>query len=80
MENNTDGISRGARWVLIVLGLLFALVGLYFLIGGGMLIGRGGSWYYLLMGLAVLASGVEIARGRSRAVWIYGIAVVATVL
>ncbi|MHA0337151.1 hypothetical protein [Sphingomonas aquatilis] len=34
-----------------MLGLLFALVGLYFLIGGGMLIARGGSWYYLLMGL-----------------------------
>ncbi|MFT4001406.1 MAG: membrane-bound PQQ-dependent dehydrogenase, glucose/quinate/shikimate family [Rhizobium sp.] len=75
---DTNKISFIARATLIVLGVLFALVGLYFTIGGGMLIARGGSWYYLLMGLAVIVSGVEIARGHSRGAWIYGLAVIAT--
>ncbi|MBS7544192.1 membrane-bound PQQ-dependent dehydrogenase, glucose/quinate/shikimate family [Ancylobacter oerskovii] len=80
MTDKPDGISRSARAVLGVLGLLFVLVGLVFVGGGGMLIARGGSWYYLLMGLAVVWSGVEIVRGRSRAFWIYGLAVAATAL
>ncbi len=80
MPETPRKISPAARAALAVLGVLFILVGLYFTVGGGMLISRGGSWYYLLMGLAVLVSGVQIVRGRASAVWIYGLAVIATVI
>ncbi|TMV82710.1 membrane-bound PQQ-dependent dehydrogenase, glucose/quinate/shikimate family, partial [Thioclava sp. BHET1] len=80
MTENLKTVSRAARGVLVVLGILFALVGIYLIIGGGMLIARGGSWYYILMGLAVLAAGIQIARARSNGVLIYGAAVIVTVL
>lgn len=70
--------SLGPRVVLMILGLLFVLVGAYFLVGGAWLIARGGSWYYLIMGLAVAVSGLLIARRRRMGAWIYFAAVLAT--
>ena len=69
----------GARWPSVVLGLLLALIGVALAGGGGMLIARGGSWYYLLMGLALLVSGVQLVRGRTSALAVYLLAFVATV-
>ncbi|MBY5971077.1 membrane-bound PQQ-dependent dehydrogenase, glucose/quinate/shikimate family [Ferrimonas balearica] len=64
----------------IIIGALFALAGLGLAVGGGMLIARGGSWYYLLMGLAVLATGIELIRGKTSGAAIYLVAFVATVI
>ncbi|WP_417361569.1 MULTISPECIES: membrane-bound PQQ-dependent dehydrogenase, glucose/quinate/shikimate family [Gammaproteobacteria] len=80
MSNGLKSLSLPGRVALAALGVLFAVIGLFFIIGGAMLIARGGSWYYLLMGIAVLATSVEVFRGRSRAVWIYLAAVIVTAL
>ena len=39
-----------------------ALAGLFFLIGGGKLISLGGSWYFLLAGLGLLLSGLQLRQ------------------
>lgn len=71
--------SSSSRWPAVVVGLLLVLVGLPLLAGGGMLIARSGSAYYLLMGLALLAAGVQFVRGRASGMAIYALAFVATV-
>ncbi|WP_206240297.1 membrane-bound PQQ-dependent dehydrogenase, glucose/quinate/shikimate family [Novosphingobium terrae] len=68
------------RIALILLGSLFALAGLYLAGGGAMLIARGGSWYYLLAGLAMIASGIQIARIRFAGVVIFAVTTFATIL
>ncbi|QIL21395.1 membrane-bound PQQ-dependent dehydrogenase, glucose/quinate/shikimate family [Thermomonas sp. HDW16] len=55
-----------SRLFVIVLGL----AGVGVAIGGGRLIGLGGSWYYLLAGLAWLLAAVLMWRGRSTGTWI----------
>jgi quinoprotein glucose dehydrogenase len=58
--------------------LLF-LVGLSLAGGGGFLISLGGSPYYILTGLTMLAAAVLIWRGDARGAWLYGALLVATV-
>jgi membrane-bound PQQ-dependent dehydrogenase (glucose/quinate/shikimate family) len=59
--------------VLIVLGLAFAA-------GGLRLLALGGSLYYVLAGLALMASGVLIGRRDRRGSMLYGLLLVATLL
>ena len=48
--------NTGSRRLLVTLTALFAaLCGLYLLIGGGWLVAIGGSWYYPIAGLVMLA-------------------------
>jgi quinate dehydrogenase (quinone) len=79
-QTQTKPLSTAARVGLSAVGALGLLLGLYFAIGGGLLAVRGGTWYYLLMGLAVCATGIQFARRRSSAYVIFLIAVVATAL
>lgn len=72
--------SRAGVIFTIIIGALFALAGLGLAVGGVMLIARGGSWYYLLMGLAVLATGAELIRGKTTGAVIYLLAFLATVI
>lgn len=55
----------------IASGVVVALLGLYFLGGGVWLAALGGSLYYLIAGVAMIASGVLIALGRRAGAWIY---------
>ncbi|OCX66225.1 quinate dehydrogenase [Thioclava sp. SK-1] len=80
MTETKPSIAPAAKALLVVLGVLFALAGLGLAVGGVMLIARGGSWYYLLMGLAVLATGIELVRGGTKAAAIYTVAFAATVV
>ena len=48
-------------WAVMALGVLFGLIGVVLTIGGGWLIAVGGSWYYLLAGLGLIA-GVVLDR------------------
>jgi quinoprotein glucose dehydrogenase len=72
--------SRKGHWLLPPLGLLIALVGLALAAGGGWLITLGGSWYYLLAGLGMLASGVQLIRARSSGFWWYVLVFAGTLL
>lgn len=70
--------SRFPRIALVILGGLFALAGAYFIAGGAMLIARGGSWYYVALGLAMLASGVQVMRLRFSGVTILALTTLVT--
>ncbi|MBU2135461.1 MAG: membrane-bound PQQ-dependent dehydrogenase, glucose/quinate/shikimate family, partial [Alphaproteobacteria bacterium] len=73
--------SRGAAaWAVIALGGLFALIGAVLTVGGGWLLALGGSPYYLLAGLGLVASGVMLIQQRVIGVWIYVAVWVATLL
>ncbi|MBB97095.1 MAG: membrane-bound PQQ-dependent dehydrogenase, glucose/quinate/shikimate family [Rhodobacteraceae bacterium] len=80
MTFSPPSLSRPLTALMVLLGLVLALIGLGLAIGGAILIERGGSWYYLLMGLALIASGIEIARGARHGAAIYTLAFAATVV
>ncbi|NJR79393.1 membrane-bound PQQ-dependent dehydrogenase, glucose/quinate/shikimate family [Sphingomonas corticis] len=67
-------------WTLRLLGAAICLFGVPMAIGGVMLAGVGGSWYFLLMGAVMTASGVLIARRRVAGAWLYGAAFAATIV
>lgn len=69
----------GRAW-LALLGILVALFGLVLAIGGVRLVTLGGSWYFVLMGIASLVAGVLIFRRRPLGALIYAAAFVATVI
>ena len=77
---NNSGAAAGSKWLLVGLGVLIALIGLGLAGGGGYLVSLGGSGYFLLMGLAMLVSGLLIARRDPRGAWIYGVALVLTAI
>lgn len=77
---STQGTGVGGRLLLSGLGVLIALIGLGLAGGGGYLVSLGGSWFFLLMGLAMLVSGVLIAKRRPKGALIYGAALILTAL
>ncbi|WP_163030523.1 PQQ-binding-like beta-propeller repeat protein, partial [Pseudomonas viridiflava] len=72
--------GAGSRVGLLVLGALIALIGLGLAGGGGYLVALGGSWFFLLMGLAMLISGALIAKRQPKGALIYGVALVLTAI
>ena len=50
--------------VLRIGSIILGVLALGLIIGGGQLIGLGGSWYYLLVGFAYLAAAVLLWRYR----------------
>lgn len=58
-------------WALKIFALIVALFGLALAAGGLWLITLGGSWYYLLAGAGMLASGVLLFLQRLSGVWLY---------
>lgn len=77
-QSKVKPLPTAARVGLALAGLIGLLLGLYFVVGGGMLIARGGSWYYVLLGLALSATGIQLARRRSSACVIYLVLLIAT--
>lgn len=74
-----DSRPRGASRVwLAVLGAVVVAAGLFFSIGGGWLIRLGGSWYFLIAGLALVVSGVQIVRGRASGAGLFGVVLLGT--
>lgn len=70
MARSHFGRGPGAVFVRIFAGIV-ALLGVPLVIGGGYLIALGGSFYYLLAGLGLIASGVMMARLKPVGAWIY---------
>ena len=60
------------RFAVIVLALLMAMAGAGLVWGGSVLILHGGSWYYLLAGLALAASGWGLFRKQTYAFPLFG--------
>ncbi|KPY56883.1 Glucose dehydrogenase [Pseudomonas syringae pv. spinaceae] len=79
MTNKQD-TGAGSRLLLLGLGVLIALIGLGLAGGGGYLVTLGGSWFFLLMGLAMLVSGALIAARKPKGAVLYGIALILTAL
>lgn len=68
------GLYRGAkmaRFLTAILGWIIAILGGYFAVAGGILAWLGGSLYYVIAGIAMIASGALIGRGDRRGRWLY---------
>lgn len=70
------GLSLGLLWVL---GALMALIGLAIGIGGAYLATLGGSWYFLLMGIAMLISAVLILKKNTAGLVLYALAFICSI-
>jgi len=66
--------------LLAITGSIFALLGLVLLGGGIYLMSFGGSPYYLLSGLGLLATGVLVFKGRRAALGLLAVILLATVI
>lgn len=80
MTSSAQNTGRGSKWLFAILGALFALAGLGLAAGGVELITLDGSSYYLLMGIAMFATGIQLMRGRPSATLIFGFAFTLTVI
>src|SRR5690242_7097129 len=60
-----------AGWAAVILAIVMAIIGIVLTIGGVWLAVLGGSIYYLIAGIAMLASGWFLFRGRMLGAWIY---------
>lgn len=65
--------ARVHAWAAISFAILLLIVGATFIFGGGWLAALGGSWYYLLTGIAVVIAAILIWRGNSWGVWLYAL-------
>jgi quinoprotein glucose dehydrogenase len=61
-------------------GILVALLGLVFVIGGIDLLRLGGSAYYLIAGVGLGLSGCLIATGRRQGFWAYAVVLIGTLV
>lgn len=75
-----ESFHRHAPWGVKIIGWVCALFGVVILALGLWLIGLGGSWYYGIAGLGLLATGVMLNRAMIEAVWVYLAVWVFTVL
>ena len=58
--------------------IVFILLGLVLAGGGAWLVALGGSWYYLLAGIGVLATGALLLRGHAGARWLFALVLAAS--
>ncbi len=72
--------ARRAPLAPLVLGGVIALIGVVLTIGGAWLAALGGSFYYLLTGLAMIVSGLLLIRRRAIGGWTYVVIFVLTVI
>jgi quinate dehydrogenase (quinone) len=75
--NEVNPNRLGRVW-LTVLGAIILLAGLYFIGAGGWLAWLGGSFYFLISGVLLAVSGVQILRGRLIGAIILAVVVVFT--
>lgn len=77
MEESTRDHSK---WPAIIVGLLLLIIGLVLAFGGSKLVSVGGSAYYLIAGLSIVACGVLFALRRGVALWLYALILFATLV
>ncbi|KTF36255.1 glucose dehydrogenase [Xanthomonas translucens] len=66
-------------WLFVAYAVVIALIGAALVAMGGQLVAVGGSWYYLLAGLALVVSGALLALGRRAGLWLFGLTLAATI-
>ena len=76
----TPRASGATHFILVGLGVIIALLGLLLAAGGVKLAGLGGSWYFLIGGLAMAIAGVLIARRKKAGAWLYAVFLVGTAI
>ena len=79
---NDDALLNGRqlpRPPRIFAAMLF-LVGLALAAGGARLASLGGSWYYLIAGVTLIASAILLWRGHRWGAYLYGLLTLATVI
>jgi quinoprotein glucose dehydrogenase len=74
--NSDSAVARTPIWI----GVVFVLLGAFLLCGGIWLIARGGSWYYVVAGVLMIASGYLFARRRAVALSVYALMLAATTI
>lgn len=79
MTTTTRPIPAVARLWLWLLGIVLLAAGLFFAIGGVRLLMLGGSWYFVVAGLVLILSAIQIIRTRPVGVWLYLLAFGGTV-
>lgn len=77
MEENAR--DQGIRPAIIV-GLLLTIIGLALALGGSKLVSVGGSAYYLIAGLSIIACGILFALRQGAALWLYALILFATLV
>lgn len=75
---NTNGqyrsVAQTIGWVILL------LIALYSLVGGVWLATLGGSWYYAVLGIVLLACAGLLWRNRETGLWLYALVLAATVV
>lgn len=71
---------RSLQLALLVFGGLLLLIGIVLTVGGVQLAALGGSWYYLIAGVAMGASGILYLRRKPAAAWLYALVFIGTAL
>ncbi len=79
-DSLTPTTKAPGRWPLVLFGVILALIGLALAIGGVRLATLGGSWYYLITGVALMLSGALFARSRIAGFWLFAAVFVGTVV
>ncbi|PIO96149.1 membrane-bound PQQ-dependent dehydrogenase, glucose/quinate/shikimate family [Pleomorphomonas carboxyditropha] len=72
--------TRRPHWLVRLLALVIGLIGLILLLGGAYLVYVGGSPYYALAGLGLLATAWLLGRGSALALWLYVLVYAATLV
>lgn len=63
--------TRRPSWAVLLLALIIGLIGVVLFVGGAYLFYLGGSPYYVLAGLGLLATAWLLWRGSAMALWFY---------
>ena len=72
--------SGATSLILVGLGVIIALLGLALAAGGIKLAGLGGSWYFLVGGVAMAISGILIALRKPAGAWLFAAFLVGTAI
>ena len=78
--NNSQPSASVSRWPVWVAALGVLVFGLLFVAGGGYLATLGGSLYFLLAGLGMIAASVLMFKQRLSGVWLFAAVMVASIV
>jgi quinoprotein glucose dehydrogenase len=71
MNRQHKEVHDSASWPLLLSGIVLALFGVAFVIGGIRLVSLGGSWYYVTGGVALLVVAALLSARKVVGLWLY---------